>query len=160
MHYKKYTKQRTQSIQGLRSFKDTLPKKIKKIIIKKGEIYSRILENWKYLVGIELFNSCYPKSYKASNKLGKSKLVIMVNRGQEVNVEYSKKNIIHKINSFFGNRVLDTIKLISYEGKSKKLKDEVEKHVTKNKYVKKIASIKNNKIKNSLEELQKVFRAK
>ena len=32
MHFKKYTKQRNGSIQGLRSFKDTLPKNIKKVI--------------------------------------------------------------------------------------------------------------------------------
>ncbi len=58
------TKQRYNSIQGLRSFKNTLPTKIKKIISKKGEIYSKTLDNWKYLVGKDLFNICYPKSYK------------------------------------------------------------------------------------------------
>ena len=35
------TKQRYNSIQGLRSFKNTLPTKVKKIISKKGEIYSK-----------------------------------------------------------------------------------------------------------------------
>ena len=50
------TKQRYNSIQGLRSFKNTLPTKIKKIISKKGEIYSKTLDNWKYLVGKELFD--------------------------------------------------------------------------------------------------------
>ena len=39
------------TIQGLRSFKDTLPKNIKKIINKKGHIYSETLNNWKYIVG-------------------------------------------------------------------------------------------------------------
>ena len=51
MQYKKYTKQRNRSIQGLRSFKDTLPKNIKKVINKKGHIFSETLNNWKYIVG-------------------------------------------------------------------------------------------------------------
>ena len=55
MQFKKYTKQRNRSIQGLRSFKDTLPKNIKKVINKKGHIYSETLNNWKYIVGEKLF---------------------------------------------------------------------------------------------------------
>ena len=51
MQFKKYTKHRKQSIQGLRSFKDTLPTKVKKIINKKGSIFPEILNNWKYIVG-------------------------------------------------------------------------------------------------------------
>ena len=72
MKFKYNTKQRTKTIQGLRSFKDTLPKNIKKIINKKGHIYSETLDNWRYLVGDELFKVCYPKSFKNSNRLGGS----------------------------------------------------------------------------------------
>ena len=50
MQYKKYIKQRNGSIQGLRSFNDTLPKNVKKLITKKGYIYSEILNNWKFLL--------------------------------------------------------------------------------------------------------------
>ena len=91
MHFKKYTKQRTGSIQGLRSFKDTLPENIKKVISKRGQIYSEILSNWKHIVGENLFKVCYPKSYKNSNKFSISTLLIMVKRGHEVELEYSKK---------------------------------------------------------------------
>ena len=70
MQFRKYTKQRNGSIQGLRSFKDTLPKNIKKFISKRGQIYSEILNNWKHIVGENLFKVCYPKSYKNSNKFG------------------------------------------------------------------------------------------
>ena len=94
MQFKKYTKQRNGSIQGLRSFKDTLPKNIKKVINKKGHIYSETLSNWKYIVGDNLFKICYPKSFKNSNRLVVSTLVIMVRRGHEVDLEYSKKKII------------------------------------------------------------------
>ena len=99
MQFKKYTKQRNKSIQGLRSFKDTLPKNIKKVINKKGHIYSETLNNWKYIVGENLFKFCYPKSFKNSNSFGVSTLVIMVKRGHEVDLEYSKKDVIDKMNS-------------------------------------------------------------
>ena len=44
MQFKDNTKQRFRSIQGLRSFKDTLPKNIKKVIYKRGHIYSETLQ--------------------------------------------------------------------------------------------------------------------
>ena len=78
MEFKYNTKQRTKAIQGLRSFKDTLPKKIKKILNKKGQIYSETLENWRYIVGNELFGVCYPRSFKNSNKLGVSLSLIHI----------------------------------------------------------------------------------
>ena len=114
MQFKKYTKQRNKSIQGLRSFKDTLPKNIKKIINKRGQIYSEILNNWKYIAGENLFKVSYPKSYKNSNKFSVSKLVIMVKRGHEVDLEYSKKEMIDRMNSFFGDRVVERIKFTSF----------------------------------------------
>ena len=72
MQFKKYTKQRLGGIQGLRSFKDTLPTKVKKIINKKGSIFPEILNNWKYIVGKELFDICYPNKFKSSNKVRRS----------------------------------------------------------------------------------------
>ena len=66
MKFKSNSKQRIKVIQGLRSFKNTLPTKVKKIINKKGQIYSKTLENWKKIVGDELFKVCYPKSIKSS----------------------------------------------------------------------------------------------
>ena len=61
MQSKNSSKQRNTVIQGLRSFRDTLPKNAKKIINKKGHIFSETLNNWKYIVGDELFKICYPK---------------------------------------------------------------------------------------------------
>ena len=93
MHFKNNTKRGNVTIQGLRSFKDTLPKNVKKIINKKGHIYSETLSNWRYIVGDELFKVCYPKSFKNSNRFGVSTLLVMVKRGHEVDLEYSKKII-------------------------------------------------------------------
>jgi len=162
MYFKKYTKQRNKSIQGLRSFKDTLPKNIKKVINKKGHIYSETLSNWKYIVGDNLFKVCYPKSFKNSNKFGVSTLLIMVRRGHEVDLEYSKKEIIDKMNSFFGYPVVEKLKFYYFDDEKEtfsKENDQIE-NVTNKKYQKKIFDVKNEKIKKSLLELTKVFREK
>ena len=161
MQFKKYTKQRN-SIQGLRSFKDTLPKNIKKVINKKGHIYSETLNNWKYIVGENLFKVCYPKSFKNSNRFGVSTLLIMVKRGHEVDLEYSKKEIMNKMNSFFGYSVVEKLKFVSFDDNQNILSSNTEKenNVTIMKYQNKINDIKNNKIKKSIMELTKVFKQK
>jgi len=160
MSFKNNIKQRNRSFQGLRSFKDTLPKNIKKIIKKKGHIFSETLNNWKYIVGEELFKTCYPKSFKNSNKFGVSTLEIMVKRGHEIDLEYSKKEIVDKMNSFFGYNVVEKLKFISFDNiqtKFKKTKTE-DYSVTNNKYADKVKEVKNEKIKKSLLELTKIFK--
>ena len=162
MQFKKYTKQRNRSIQGLRSFKDTLPKNVKKVINKKGHIYSETLNNWKYIVGENLFKVCYPKSFKNSNKFGVSTLLVVVRRGHEVDLEYSKKQIMDKMNSFFGYLVVEKLKFISFNDEIKLIskKNDQEKNVTNKKYQKKINDVKNEKIRKSLLELTRVFKEK
>ena len=162
MQFKNNTKQRSQSIQGLRSFKDTLPKNIKKIINKKGQIYSETLSNWKYIVGVELFKICYPKTFKNSNRFGVSTLIIMVKRGHEVDMEYSKQEIINKMNSFFGYSVVEKLKFITFDYEHQKIlkKMDEKKNVAINKYQNKLNNVKNEKIKKSLTELTKVFEKK
>ena len=159
MKFKYNTKQRTKSVQGLRSFKDTLPQEAKRILNKKGQIYSNTLDNWKFLVGKELFNVSYPRSYKNS-KLNGSCLNIMVKRGNEVDLEYSKKEIIKKINIFFGYNVVDDIKLKTFEGEFEKIKENKINNATKSKNIKQITNIKNDKIKKSLLELNKIFKSR
>jgi hypothetical protein len=162
MQFKKYTKQRNGSIQGLRSFKDTLPKNIKKFISKRGQIYSETLNNWKHIVGENLFKVCYPKSYKNSNKFGVSTLTVMVRRGNEVDLEYSKKEIITRMNTFFEDQVVEKIKLTSFNDERKIIveKNDLNLNVTNNKFKDKISNVKNEKIKKSLLELTKVFNEK
>ena len=162
MQFKNNTKRGNTTIQGLRSFKDTLPKNIKKIINKKGHIYSETLGNWRYIVGDELFKVCYPKTFKNSNRFGVSTLLVMVKRGHEVDLEYSKKEILDKMNSFFGYSVVEKLKFIKFDDE-KKIHLENNTHqenVAINKYQNKINNVKNDKIKNSLIELIKVFKEK
>jgi len=161
MRYRNNTKQRNRVIQGLRSFKDTLPKNIKRIIIKKGHIFSETLNNWKYIVGDDLFRVCYPKSFKNSNKLGASFLLVMVKRGHEVDMEYSKKRILDKMNSYFGYSVVEKLKLVSFDDDQTNFKKtKINHNSTNNKYMNKIIGIKNDKIKKSLIELSKLFKQK
>ena len=162
MQYKNNTKQRFNTIQGLRSLKDTLPKNLKKVINNRGQVYSEILNNWKIIAGESLFKVCYPKSFKSSNKFGLSTLLIMVQRGKEVDLEYSKKEIIDRMNNFFGDIVVEKLKFTTFndEQNTEHKKNDKKKNVTINKYHKNIESVKNEKIKKSLIELTKVFREK
>ena len=160
MSLKYNTNQRNKTIQGLRSFKNTLPTKVKRILDKKGHMYSETLDNWKYIVGDELFKVCYPKSFKSSNKLGGSYLNIMVKRGNEVDLEYSKKNIINKMNAYFGYEAVKNVKLNTFEGQYEKKKEKNVVNATKREHIKKIDNIKNDKIKKSLLELSKIFKPK
>ena len=156
MRTKHNIKQRYKTVQGLRSFKDTLPTMIKKILTKKGEIYSKTLDNWKYLVGHELFKICYPKSFRKSNVKGKT-LIIMVKHGYEVDVEYSKQLIIDKINFFFGNKIVQRIVIKTFDATNDE-KEVKKENVTKNRFNKKIYNIKNKSIKKSLIELNNVYK--
>jgi len=168
MQFKNNTKRGNVTIQGLRSFKDTLPKNVKKIINKKGHIYSETLSNWRYIVGDDLFKVCYPKTFKNSNKFGVSTLIVMVKRGHEVDMEYSKKDILDKMSSFFGYSVVEKLKFISFDDQQKITSQDINnqydindrKNVAINKYQNKINDVKNDKIKKSLIELTKVFKEK
>ena len=162
MSYKNNIKQRNTSFQGLRSFKDTLPTSVKKIINKKGHIYSETLSNWRYIVGDELFKVCYPKTFKNSNRFGVSTLLVMVKRGHEVDLEYSKKEILDKMNIFFGYSMVEKLKFVSFDDEQKIFsKGEVpQENVAINKYQSKSNDVKNDKIKKSLIELTKVFKEK
>ena len=162
MNSKNYNKNNRKFIQGLRSFKDILPSKIKNLINKKGQIYSETLDNWRYFVGNDLFDFSFPKSFKNENRLGSSCLTVMVKRGNEVEIEYSKNKIIDRINSYFGYKVVEKLKLISFDSEINNLKKHElnKKYSTNNKYMNKIINIKNDKIKKSLTELTKIFKKK
>ena len=160
MNFKYNSKQRNKTIQGLRSFKYTLPTSIKKIIKKKGHIYYETLDNWRKIVGADLFKVCYPKSFKNSNKLGLSTLSIMVARGHEIEVEYSKSVIINNINKYFEKKIIEKLKLITFDDFSEQLDEKKNKKMINNNLIKKIAEVKNKNLKKSLLEFSKIYREK
>jgi hypothetical protein len=86
----------------------------------------------------------------------------MVKRGHEVDLEYSKKEILDKMKSFFGYSVVEKLKFISFDDEKKIFfkKEANRENVAINKYQSKINDVKNDKIKKSLIELTKVFKEK
>ena len=157
MHFKKSINQGSFYIQGLRSFKDTLPKNLKKILNKRGYVYSDIINNWSYIVGSNISNVSYPKSFKPNGKKAAGTLIINVQRGNEVDIEYNKTQIINKINSYFGYKIIDKVRLETFEMKtnSKKNRSSLVSGASKNRYLKNINNINNKLIKNSLIKLTK-----
>ncbi len=115
MRSKNNTRSRKKSIQGLRSFKDSLPKTIREKILNKGDIYSKIIDNWKIIVGNKLCEACFPKSFINLKNSGVKRLNVAVKKGHEIDVEYSRDIIIARINDFLGYKFINKIKLVSYK---------------------------------------------
>ena len=84
-------------------------------------------------------------------------LVLGIKRGEEINIEYSKSEIIRKINSYFGYKLINEIKLQTFSLKNNKIKKNNLNKFSKN-YEKKINQIKNSNIRNSLTELLTVIK--
>ena len=153
MNHKQNNKETKTYVQGLRPFSKTLPRGLKRILKKNGYNYSEIVSKWKILVDNNIFNYSYPKSIKMTKGDTNGILVLAVKRGNEITLEYSKSEIINKINSYFGYSLINEIKLQTANlGKEKiKKKSTLEKY-SKN-FEKKISEVKNEKIRNSLSQL-------
>jgi len=158
MHYKRNNKESKTYVQGLRSFGNTLPRSVKKVLKKNGYNYSEIISKWNLLVGKEISIYCYPKSIKMSNVNKSGTLILSVERGNEINVEYSKKEIINKVNSYFGYQLINEIRLQTFNKTSKKEKKINIMHSSSKKFEKKINEIKNKDIRDSLSQLLRVVK--
>ena len=90
MHHKQNNKESKTYVQGLRAFGNTLPRGLKGILKKNGYNYSEIISKWSILVGKDISNCAYPKSIKMKKDNSNGTLILAVNRGDEINVEYSK----------------------------------------------------------------------
>jgi hypothetical protein len=86
----------------------------------------------------------------------------MVKRGHEVEIEYSKKQIMERMNTFFQDLVVEKIKFASFNDEIKTVTKNKDQKIseTNSKYHKKISGVKNEKIKKSLIEFTKVFKKK
>ena len=153
MHNKRNNKESKSYVQGLRPFGNTLPRGIKGILKKNGYNYSEIINKWNFLVGQDISNCCYPKSIKVSQANKNGTLVLSVERGNEINVEYSKKEIINKINSYFGYKLISEIRLQTFNSANIKQKKQNILSKSSKKFEKKINEIKNKDIRNSLSKL-------
>ena len=155
MHHKQNNKESKTYVQGLRPFGNTLPRGLKGILKKNGYNYSEIISKWSILVGKNIANWAYPKSIKIKKDNSNGTLILIVNRGDEINVEYSKKEIIYKINSHFGYKLIDEIKLKTINSKYLNPKNKEIKKKFKKNFQNKIDKIENKNIRESLSELLK-----
>ena len=130
------------SIQGLSTVGNSLPKSLNKILKKGGHNYSSIINNWVELVGKKTSDICYPKSIKTNRELENGILVLNVSHGNQLDVEYGKKDIIDKINSFFGYQFIKQIKTVLID----------EKIIIKNR--KNFIRNKNERINNMIDEIK------
>ena len=153
MHYKKNNKESRTYVQGLRPFGNTLPRGVKGILKKNGYNYSEIINKWNFLVGKNIADYCFPKSIKISQESKNGTLILSVERGNEINAEYSKKEIINKINSYFGYKLIDQIRLQTSNSKMKKEKKQNILSKSSKKFEKKINEIENKNIRDSLSQL-------
>ena len=152
MHYKQNKQSRTY-VQGLRPFGNTLPRGLKGILKKNGYNYSEIISKWNMLVGKDISDCAYPKSIKMKKGDTNGTLVLAIKRGDEINIEYSKRKIIDKINGYFGYKLINEIKLQTFNSESKKTKNKNNLEKFSKNLQEKIKQIKSESIKNSLSQL-------
>ena len=109
--------------QGLRPLQSLLPENAKKILKKDGFVYFEIIKNWKNIVGEKLFKDTAPLKIKKINN--ENILSINVNKNIMIEIEYSRDQIIEKINSYLGFNAINKIQIISkdssFEIKKKKI---------------------------------------
>ena len=159
MHNKNNNKTLT-FIQGLRPFSSSIPKILKKHLRKGGYNYSNIVDNWTTMVDKKISDACYPNSVKIGKKMKDCTLILNVVHGKEMEIEYSKKDIIDKINCFFGYNYISHIILKIVQ----------ERKITKNKIFpkiknlsiieEKIKNVKNRELKSSLNNFLRAFNEK
>ena len=157
MHYKQNKQSRTY-VQGLRPFGNTLPRGLKGILKKNGYNYSEIISKWNILVGKDISDCAYPKSIKMKKGDSNGTLVLAIKRGDEINIEYSKREIIDKINSYFGYKLINEIKLQTFNSESEKTKNKNNLEKFSKNLQEKIEQIKSASIKNSLSQLLKAIK--
>ena len=155
MHSKNNNKSQT-FIQGLRPFSSSIPKTLRKHLKKGGYNYSHIVDNWTRIVHKKISDACYPVTIKMGKEMKDGTLVLNVVHGKEVEIEYEKKSITDKINSFFGYNCISniTLKIIQEKIDEKKIFPKI-KDIDK--ITKKIKKVDNNQLKNSLTKFLKAY---
>jgi len=156
MHSKNNNKTQT-FIQGLRPFSSSIPKTLKKHLRKGGYNYSNIVDNWTNMVSKKISDACYPTTVKMGKEMRDGTLVLNVIHGKEMEVEYEKKEIIDKINSFFGYNCIGNIKLKITQNKIKLNEKIYPKIKNLSKIEEKMSRVNDNSLKSSLNNFLKAF---
>ncbi len=136
-----------------------MPTEIKKILKKNGFNLSSIVDNWTKIVGNEISNKCYPINIKTQANSKDIDLILNVLHGKEIDIEYNKKNIIDKINAYFGYTYIKNIKIKIINSKYVNLKKNENKN-NKNNFDDDLKKITDINLKNKLEKLISAFNEK
>ena len=144
-------------IQGLRPFSSSFAKTLKKHLKKGGYNYSNIVDNWTKIVSKKISDSCYPITIKMGKEMKNGTLILNVLHGKELEIEYSKKEIIDNINSFFGYDCITHISLKIVQEKISPKREKLTKIKNFKKINKKIDEVNNNQLKSSLNNFFKAF---
>jgi len=159
MHDKKDNNKTNTFIQGLRPFSKSLPRGLKKLLRKGSYNFSNIVDNWAKMVGKDLSNACYASTVKMGKEMSNGVLVLNIIHGNELAIEYSKQEIMDKINSFFGFKCIKEIKLRVVNEK-KALKKKLPLNETKLNYSNNLENVKNKELKKTLNKLIEAYNAK
>tara|TARA_E500000178_G_C16388655_1_gene473412 strand:+ start:22 stop:507 length:486 start_codon:yes stop_codon:yes gene_type:complete len=159
MHNKNNNKTQT-FIQGLRPFSSSIPKTLKKHLRKSGYNYSSIVDNWTKMMSKKISDACYPITVKMGKDMKNGNLVLNVIHGKEMEVEYEKKEIIDKINSFFGYNCIGHVTLKIVQNTITVDKKVFPKVKNLSKIGEKMSKIKNSDLKNSLNNFLKAYNEK
>ena len=144
-------------IQGLRPFSSSIPKTLKKHLKKGSYNYSHIVDNWTKIVSEKISNACYPLTVKMGKEMRDGTLVLNVIHGKEMEVEYKKKEIIDKINVFFGYNYINKVTLKIVQDTVITNKKVFPKIKNFSKIEEKINKVNNDELKNSLNNFLKAF---
>ena len=158
MHKKQNNKETKTYVQGLRPFGNVLPRGLRGVLKKNGYNYSEIIGKWNMLVGKDISSCSYPKSIKMKKGNLGGKLVLAIKRGNEIDIEYSKEKIINKINSYFGYKLINEIKIEQMNTETKNTKNKYPLKFDFPNLEKKINDVKNKNIKKSLSQLMKTIK--
>ena len=144
-------------IQGLRPFSNSIPKTLKKHLRKGGYNYSNIVDNWTKMVSKKISDTCYPIKVKMGKEMRDGTLILNVIHGKEIEVEYEKKQIIDKINSFFGYNCIGKIILKIVQNK-KEINDKIFPKIKDLEKIKeKMSKVDDQNLKSSLNNFLKAF---
>jgi len=144
-------------IQGLRPFSSSIPKTLKKHIRKGGYNYSNIVDNWTKMVSKKISDACYPITVKMGKDMKDGNLVLNVIHGKEMEIEYEKKDIMDKINSFFGYNCVSQVTLKIVENTIKNNRKIFPKIKNVSKIEEKMDKVNNSELKSSLNNFLKAF---
>ena len=147
-------------IQGLRPLANTLPTQIKKILKKNGFNLSSIVDNWTRIVSKDVSDNCYPINIKVTPNSKNLILILNVIHGKEINIEYNKKNIIDKINSYYGYSYIEKIELKVIDSKNKNFKNQKLKKTDKSVFAENLKKIENVNLKSKLKSLIEAYNDK